>query len=68
MNTTQHTNTRCPVYLHPAAATSPTAVERIQRSTGLLVIVNLGRATIAPAPAPAAIATDDQSPWGGDAA
>lgn len=66
MQTTQHSNTRCPVYLHPTAATSPAAVERIQRSTGLLVIVNLGRATIAPAPA--AIATDDQDPWGGDAA
>jgi len=66
MNITQHSNTRCPVYLHPAAATSPAAVERIQRSTGLLVIVNLGRATIARAPA--AVASDDQGPWGGDAA
>ncbi|WP_025856651.1 hypothetical protein [Pseudomonas sp. CHM02] len=66
MQTTQHSNPRCPVYLHPAAATSPAAVERIQRNTGLLVIVNLGRATIAPAPA--AIAIDDQGPWGGDAA
>lgn len=68
MQTTQHTNTRCPVYLHPAAATNPAAVERIQRSTGLLVIVNLGRATIAPAPVAAAVASDDQGPWGGDAA
>lgn len=66
MNITQHSNTRCPVYLHPAAATSPAAVERIQRSTGLLVIVNLGRATIAPSTA--AIVSDDQGPWGGDAA
>lgn len=66
MHTTQHSNTRCPVYLHPAAATSPAAVERIQRSTGLLVIVNLGRATIAPAPA--TVTTDDQGPWGGNAA
>jgi len=66
MQTTQHSNTRCPVYLHPAAATSPAAVERIQRSTGLLVIVNLGRATIARAPA--VVASDDQGPWGGDAA
>ncbi|WP_339540613.1 hypothetical protein [Pseudomonas sp. RA_5y_Pfl1_P24] len=64
MRTTQHSNTRCPVYLHPAAATSPAAVERIQRSTGLLFIVNLGRATIAPA----ATASDDLGPWGGDAA
>lgn len=66
MNITQHSNNRCPVYLHPAAATSPAAVERIQRSTGLLVIVNLGRATIAQAPA--AVVSDDQGPWGGDAA
>ncbi|KRD02515.1 hypothetical protein ASE33_18100 [Pseudomonas sp. Root9] len=66
MQTKQHSNTRCPVYLHPSAATSPADVERIQRSTGLLVIVNLGRATIAPAPA--AIAPDDQGPWGGNAA
>ncbi|MBC3239704.1 hypothetical protein HU723_10985 [Pseudomonas lurida] len=66
MNITQHSNTRCPVYLHPAAATSPAAVERIQRSTGLLVIVNLGRAAIARAPA--AVASYDQGPWGGDAA
>ncbi|KAF6692727.1 hypothetical protein HFD98_09475 [Pseudomonas sp. EKM23D] len=66
MNITQHINTRCPVYLHPTAATSPAAVERIQRITGLLVIVNLGRATIAPAPV--AVTTDDHGPWGGDAA
>ncbi|MDE1529838.1 hypothetical protein PVE90_08905 [Pseudomonas carnis] len=66
MQTTQHSNTRCPVYLHPAAATSPLAVERIQRSTGLLVIVNLGRVTMAPAPAVAP--TDDLGPRGGDAA
>lgn len=66
MQTTQHKNTRCPVYLHPAAATSPAAVERIQRSTGLLVIVNLGRAAIAPAPVN--VENDDQGPRGGDAA
>jgi len=66
MQTTQHSNTRCPVYLHPAAASSPAAVERIQRNTGLLVIVNLGRPTIAPAPV--AVTNDDQGPWGGDAA
>lgn len=66
MQTKQHSNTRCPVYLHPAAATSPAAVKRIQCSTGLLVIVNLGRATIAPAPA--AVTNDEQGPWGGDAA
>lgn len=66
MNITQHSNTRCPIYLHPAAATSPAAVERIQRSTGLLVIVNLGRVTMSTAPV--AVIADDQGPWGGDAA
>ncbi|MGY2094518.1 hypothetical protein [Pseudomonas simiae] len=66
MQTTQHSTTRCPVYLHPSAATSPEAVKRIQRSTGRLVIVNLGRATIAHAPAP--VVADDSGPWGGDAA
>lgn len=66
MQTTQNSNTRCPVYLHPAAATSPAAVERIQRSTGLLVIVNLGRVTMETAPA--AFIADNQGPWGGDAA
>lgn len=66
MQTIQHSNTRCPVYLHPSAASSPGAVERIQRSTGLLVIVNLGRAPIARAPT--AVASDDLGPWGGDAA
>lgn len=65
MQTTQHKN-RCPVYLHPAAATSPATVERIQRSTGLLVIVNLGRVSMSTAPA--TVITDDQGPWGGDAA
>lgn len=66
MQTTQHNPPRCPVYLHPAVATSPGAVERIQRSTGLLVIVNLGRATVAPRPAP--VVSDDKDPWGGSAA
>lgn len=66
MNITQHSNTRCPVYLHPAAATSPATVERIQRSIGLSVIVNLGRATIAYPPA--IVIADDQDPWGDDAA
>lgn len=66
MQTTQHSNTRCPVYLHPAAITSPAAVEAIQHSTGLLVIVNIGRpATALPA---RPVATDDFGPWGGDAA
>ncbi len=66
MKTTQHSNTRCPVYLHPAACTSPAAIKLIQQRTGLLVIVNLGRPTIALQPA--SVATNDFGPWGGDAA
>lgn len=66
MQTTQHSPTRCPVYLHPAACTSPKAVEAIQSRTGLLVIVNTGRT---PATLPArSVLVDDAGPWGGDAA
>jgi hypothetical protein len=63
MHTTQH-NTRCPVYLHPAAATSPASIEAIQRQTGLVVIINVKR------PAARAVTTPDHdgNPWGGDAA
>lgn len=63
---TQHIPHRCPVYLHPAAATSPQVVKRIQRSTGLLIIVNLGRITTAIAVA--TVITDDKGPSGGAAA
>jgi hypothetical protein len=42
MQTTQHNDTRCPVYLHPTACSSRAAVEAIQRRTGLLVITTKG--------------------------
>ncbi|MCD9569477.1 hypothetical protein [Pseudomonas protegens] len=58
--TTQHSPTRCPVYLHPAACTSPAAVEAIQRQTGLLVIAKTRRT--------AAAKPVDLGPFGGDAA
>ncbi|MDS9878290.1 hypothetical protein RMI40_25970 [Pseudomonas protegens] len=58
--TTQHSPTRCPVYLHPAACTSPAAVEAIQRQTGLLVIATTRRT--------AAAKPVDLGPFGGDAA
>ena len=63
MQTTQHSNTRCPVYLHPSACSSPAAVEAIQHRTGLLVITNpKGRAE--------AVQPADTNTWrfGGDAA
>lgn len=66
MQTTQHSNTRCPVYLHPAAITSPAAIETIQKRRGLLVTINLGRPAAALPARP--FATSEIGPWGGDAA
>lgn len=66
MQTTQHKNTRCRVYLHPTACTSPSAVERIQLRTGLLVIINLGYHALAQRPTHGE--SKDLSTWGGDAA
>ena len=61
---TQHSPQRCPVYLHPACASSPATVAHIQRETGHLVIVTgRKRATLKPARRPF-----DDGPWGGDAA
>jgi len=64
MQTTQHSTTRCPVYLHPAAATNRAAVIAIQQTTGLLVIIN----TRSKSTAAQLIGSVDSSPWGGDAA
>jgi hypothetical protein len=63
MQTPQHSNTRCPVYLHPTAATNRAAVIAIQQTTGLLVITNVRSKAAAQL-----IASADTSPWGGDAA
>lgn len=64
MKTTTPTRSHCTVYLHPAAASNPAAIKRIQQRTGLLVILNLNRAVIAPPPVPDA----GDTPRGGDAA
>jgi hypothetical protein len=64
MQTKQH-KPRCPVYLHPAAATTPATIDVIQRQTGLLVIISTKpRAR----PAAAQAYDDSSTPWGGDAA
>lgn len=64
MQTPQHSNTRCPVYLHPAAATSLAAVTAIQQTTGLLVITSpRGKSSTAQL-----VGTPDTSPFGGDVA
>ncbi|HCK4404370.1 TPA: hypothetical protein ACQTYN_006824 [Pseudomonas aeruginosa] len=66
MQSTQHA--RCPVYLHPAAATSPATVEAIQARTGLLVIISTSQRACLTQPRPAAHSTDDEfGPWGGAA-
>lgn len=58
---TQHTPTRCPVFLHPAAASNPRTVDRIQRATGQLVVIHGLRAQLRTTP-------PDLGPFGGDAA
>jgi hypothetical protein len=68
MQTTQHSNTRCPVYLHPSACSSRAAVEAIQRRTGLLVITSPEGRTEAIKPLNTAAADDSSWPFGGDAA
>ncbi len=65
MQTTQHSPTRCPVYLHPAACTSPQAVDSIQKRTGLLVIITPGCRL---APAKSDVSGYEPGPFGGDAA
>ena len=63
MQTTQHSNTPCRVYIHPAACTSRASVEAIQHQTGRLVIIT--------APGRIALANqrvDTLTPFGGDAA
>jgi hypothetical protein len=68
MQTTQHSNPRCPVYLHPSACSSRAAVEAIQRRTGLLVITNLKNSPTANKPVAEAALDDSTCPFGGDAA
>ncbi|WP_160286523.1 hypothetical protein [Pseudomonas knackmussii] len=59
---------RCPVYLHPAAATSRKAIEAIQASTGLLVIIGTSQRACLTQTRPVDHSTDaDIGPWGGAA-
>ncbi|PRB46467.1 hypothetical protein CQ009_05375 [Pseudomonas sp. MYb2] len=68
MQTTQHSNTRCPIYLHPAARSSRAAIEAIQHHTGLLVITIFKGRTEAIQPSDTVAADDGTWPFGGDAA
>lgn len=64
MDTAQHRSTRCPVYLHPAAATNPTTIASIQRATGQLCVLIGGRAQLKHHTLPAFA---DFGPFGGAA-
>ena len=68
MQTTQHSSTRCPVYLHPSACSNRSAIEAIQQRTGLLVITNPKGRTAAIKPTDVASTSDCTWPFGGDAA
>lgn len=65
MQATQH-SMRCPVYLHPAAASNTKTISAIQSQTGLVAIVHPKFSALKATPA--AKALDDFGPWGGDAA
>ncbi|WP_313135605.1 hypothetical protein [Stutzerimonas nitrititolerans] len=65
MDTAQHNSTRCPVYLHPTAATNPTAIARIQQATGQLIVLNGGRPQLKRNTLPA---FEDFGPFDGGAA
>jgi len=43
MDTAQHSANRCPVFVHPAAATNPSIVSSIQHATGQLIVLIGGR-------------------------
>lgn len=60
---TARTTTRCPVYLHPAAA-NPSTIRSIQLATGQLIVLTGGR----PQLKQPANTFDGFGPFGGDAA
>lgn len=68
MQTTQHSDTRCPVYLHPSACSSRAAIEAIQHRTGLLVITTPKGCTRAVMPTSSTTTDEGTWPFGGDAA
>ena len=53
MNHTANNQPRCPVYLHPAAASNPGHVRAIQQATGTLVVIIGTRPQLHPATLPA---------------
>jgi hypothetical protein len=69
MQTSQHRNTRCPIYLRPSLCSRRAAIEGLQRRTGLLAISNPLRRTAATAQFITAAASEPAAgPHGDDAA
>lgn len=62
---TQHSKTRCQVYLHPTAVTSPAAVQAVQQATGQLIALEGGRPRLKRSTPPV---SDDFGPWDGGSA
>lgn len=65
MQQAQHSTTRCPVFIHPAAASNPITVQGIQQATGQLVVISRGRPLLKPEPTLPAF--ENFGPWGGAA-
>lgn len=51
------------LHVHPACASNRRLIERLQAQTGLLVVINGGKAKLQPRTTPT-----PTNPWGGDAA
>ncbi len=65
MDTARHNTTRCPVFLHPAAATNPRTVASIQQATGQRIVLAGGRPQLKRNTLPA---FEDFGPFDGGAA
>ncbi|MFL1584532.1 hypothetical protein NKZ05_08515 [Stutzerimonas stutzeri] len=65
MDTAQHSSARCPVFLHPAAASNPFTIRRIERETGLTAHVTLRAAQLKRKIRPT---FESFGPFGGDCA
>jgi len=68
MDTARHNTTRCPVFLHPAAANSPATIASIQQATGQLIVLAGGRPQLKRNTLPAADDYQGFGPFPGGAA
>ncbi|MFG5863656.1 hypothetical protein [Metapseudomonas sp. CR1201] len=65
-STAPHRSNRlCLIYLHPAAASSPDSIRRIEAATGKVVTIRCGKPQLQPSNTLPAF--EDFGPWGGAA-